>query len=300
MMITKTVTILEFAVSALLFAAGLAGYCFIRSKRRIDGENKTLKIRSKLFFALMIIAAWFFVGTAISSVSHATGGLAFELELFSERVEVFGVSFAQTSVIMWIITAAVLLLSLVFRFFLFPRFSPDRPKGFQNVMELSVEFIEKLTVGAVSDYGTALSPYMFTIAVFLLFSEIFELLGFRPPTADLPVTLAMGLITFALINYYGVKKKGVIGRVKDLASPTPVILPMKILSDVAVPVSLACRLFGNMLGGLIVMDLLKSALGGYGSGLPAVAGLYFNLFHPGIQAYIFIILSLTFINEAIE
>ena len=55
-----------------------------------------------------------------------------------------------------------------------------------------------------------------------------------------------------------------------------------------------------MLGGMIVMDLLKSVLGGYASGIPAVAGLYFNLFHPLIQTYIFIILSLTFINEAIE
>ena len=64
--------------------------------------------------------------------------------------------------------------------------------------------------------------------------------------------------------------------------------------------SLACRLFGNMLGGMIVMDLLKSSLGGYAVGIPAVAGLYFNLFHPLIQTYIFVILSLTFINEAAE
>lgn len=75
---------------------------------------------------------------------------------------------------------------------------------------------------------------------------------------------------------------------------------MKILSDIAVPVSLACRLFGNMIGGMIVMELLKSVLGGYAAGIPAVAGLYFNLFHPLIQTYIFVILSLTFINEAIE
>ena len=85
-----------------------------------------------------------------------------------------------------------------------------------------------------------------------------------------------------------------------MAKPTPVIFPMKILSDIAVPVSLACRLFGNMIGGMIVMELLKSVLGGYAVGLPAVAGLYFNVFHPLIQTYIFIILSLTFINEAIE
>ena len=71
-------------------------------------------------------------------------------------------------------------------------------------------------------------------------------------------------------------------------------------ADDAVPVSLACRLFGNMLGGMIVMDLLKGVLGGYSIGVIPVAGLYFNLFHPIIQIYIFIILSMTFINEAIE
>ena len=78
------------------------------------------------------------------------------------------------------------------------------------------------------------------------------------------------------------------------------IMPMRILSDVAAPVSLACRLFGNMLGGMIVMDLLKNSLGGYAVGVTSLAGLYFNLFHPLIQTYIFIILSLTFIREATE
>ena len=136
--------------------------------------------------------------------------------------------------------------------------------------------------------------------LFMIICAASELLGFRPPTSDLIVTLAMGLMTFALINYYGIRKKGIGGRIKSLAKPTPVIFPMKILSDVAVPVSLACRLFGNMIGGMIVMELLKSVLGGYAAGIPAVAGLYFNLFHPLIQTYIFVILSLTFINEAIE
>ena len=55
-----------------------------------------------------------------------------------------------------------------------------------------------------------------------------------------------------------------------------------------------------MVGGLLVMDLLKGVLGGYASGLPAIAGLWFNLIHPGIQIYIFVTLSLTFIDEAME
>jgi F-type H+-transporting ATPase subunit a len=73
-----------------------------------------------------------------------------------------------------------------------------------------------------------------------------------------------------------------------------------VLSDIASPVSLACRLFGNMIGGMIVMELLYLALGSFGVGIPAVAGLYFNVFHPLIQAFVFITLSLTFINEAAE
>lgn len=98
----------------------------------------------------------------------------------------------------------------------------------------------------------------------------------------------------------GLKKKGVVGRIKSLAKPTPVVFPMKIVSDLAVPVSLACRLFGNMLGGMIVMDLLYYALGSAAIGIPSVLGLYFNLFHPLIQTFIFVTLTLTFINEAVE
>ena len=201
---------------------------------------------------------------------------------------------------MWVITGIVLVLCLIFRLFIFPRFDADKPKGFQNIMELAVEATENFTKGTVGDYSETLAPYMFSLTVFMIMCAASELLGFRPPTSDLIVTLAMGLMTFALINYYGIRKKGIGGRIKSLAKPTPVIFPMKILSDIAVPVSLACRLFGNMIGGMIVMELLKSVLGGYAAGIPAVAGLYFNLFHPLIQTYIFVILSLTFINEAIE
>ncbi len=297
---TKTVTIIELAVSAAVFAAGLVMTVAAKSAIRQHGENKKRKRRSRLSLALTVMAAWFFIGTLIAAYSGKTKGMEVEFSLFSERVELFGVTFARTSVLMWILTAIILLLCLIFRLFLFPRFDPDHPKGFQNIMELAVEAMDRFTCGTVGEYGEQLSPYMFSLGVFMIASAFSELFGQRPPTSDLVVTLSMGLITFVLINYYGLRKKGLGGRIKALSNPTPIILPMKILSDVAIPISLACRLFGNMIGGMIVMDLLKSVLGGYAAGIPAVAGLYFNLFHPIIQAYIFIILSLTFINEAIE
>lgn len=297
---TKTVTIIEFALSAVTFVFGLIGWCAVHSKVKHYGTNKSLKKKSRLLTVLMIIAVWFFIGTAITAFWDGKAGMNVEFSMFSDRVSLFGFSMAKTSFTMWVITAVVLVLCLIFRFFVFPKFDPDNPKGFQNIMELAVESMDNFTKNSIGDYSGELSPYMFSLAVFMVMCAASELIGLRPPTSDLIVTLAMGLITFALINIYGIRKKGFGGRVKSLAKPNPVIFPMKVISDIAVPISLACRLFGNMIGGMIVMDLIKSVLGGYASGIPAVLGLYFNLFHPLIQTYIFIILSLTFINEAIE
>ena len=296
----KTATILQFAAAAVFLALGFIGFAATRHAAKQPDATKPQKRNHRLFFVLMIISAWFMVGRVITSITKSPSGMHVEFEMFSERVKLFGVSFAETTVVMWAIIAIILLLALIFRLFIFPKFDPDRPKGLQNILELSVEAMDNFTKGILGEYSKQLAPYMYSLAFFMVLSAFSELFGFRPPTSDLVVTFAMGIITFALINYFGLKKKGVFGRIKSFASPTPVIFPFKIISDISAPVSLACRLFGNMIGGVIVMDLLKSVLGGYGAGLPAVAGLYFHLFHPLVQIYIFMILSLTFINEAVE
>jgi F0F1-type ATP synthase membrane subunit a len=103
-----------------------------------------------------------------------------------------------------------------------------------------------------------------------------------------------------LINVIGIYKRGLKGRAQAYIKPNAIIAPFKLISDLAVPISLACRLFGNMLGGMIVVELVYFALGAFSVGIPAVLGLYFNAFHPLIQFFIFINLSLTFIGEAVE
>lgn len=294
------IQIILLCVSALSLSVGIIGAAFLNSKAATAGDDKKTKNKKRLFTALAVFGGWLLAGTLISMFSNKTAGLEINFALFSDRVSIFGFTLAKTVIISYCITAVVLILALVFRIFVFPRFSFGEPKSFQNIIELAVEAMEKFAKDSLHDYSGQLAPYMFTLAVYMIFAALTELLGLRAPTSDLTSTFAMGLITFFLINYYGIKKKGIGGRLKGMAKPTPLVFPMKILSDIAVPVSLACRLFGNMLGGMIVMDLLKSVLGGYASGIPAVAGIYFNLFHPVIQAYIFIILSMTFINEAIE
>jgi F-type H+-transporting ATPase subunit a len=229
-----------------------------------------------------------------------------EFSMFSDRtsIELFGLKLGETTIFTMIIVLIVTMLCLIFRLFVFPKFK-DSPKGFQNVIELCVETVEKFCIDATGKKaGKSLAPYMFAIGIYLIISASFELFGLRAPTSDLVVTFSMGLITFVLLNFFGFKKLGIGGRFKAMGGPMvamrPVMIPLKIISDIAIPISLACRLFGNMLGGMIVMELLKGALGGYAAGIPGIAGLYFNLFHPLIQAYIFITLSLTFIDEAME
>ena len=274
-----------------------------------DYDKKKYKKKKRLktlCFSGMLISVWFALGVFITWFSGKHSGMHIEFSMFGDRssVEILGLKLGETTIYTMIIVLIVTILCLLFRFLVFPKFK-DKPEGLQNIMELCVETVENFCVDATGKKaGKSLAPYMFALAIYLIFSASFELLGLRAPTSDLVVTFSMGLITFVLLNYFGFKKLGIGGRFKAMGGPMvamrPIMIPMKIVSDIAIPISLACRLFGNMLGGMIVMELLKGALGGYAAGIPGIAGLYFNLFHPLIQAYIFITLSLTFIDEAME
>ena len=304
----QTKTVIEAAVGAVMFAACLVGFLFTKGRlKEAASPDKKLKKRKKLFFIGMIIGAWFLIGVVITAFSGMKpGGLHIEFEMFSPRITLpGGLTLATTTVTATIVTALLALGLALFRLLCVPKFTGGEPQGIQNVAEIAVEFmdgfVEKATDG---HFVSLLSPFMLSMALFMAGCAFSELVGARAPTSDLTCTLALGLCTFTLINVCGVRKNGVGGRLKNMGGAVPamrpLMIPLKAVSDIAVPVSLGCRLFGNMLGGLMVMDLLKGVLGGYGSGLPAIAGLYFNLFHPGIQIYIFITLSLTFINEALE
>lgn len=291
--------IIKMAVAAAVGSGAFIARSAAKQKLENAAQPKKVRTFRTLMFALMVICAWYFIGIVISLFSGGSGGFEVEFKLFPPRTILFGISFSSSTVITWGIIAVFLLLSLIFRLFIFPKFS-EKPKGIQNLIEIAVESVCSLTKDTTGDLSDELPAYMFSVAAMLIGCAIAELFGVRPPTADLMITFSLGLATFFLINLLSIKKKGIKGRIKGLASPSPIIFPMKVLSDISVPVSLACRLFGNMLGGMIVMELLKSSLGGYSVGLTALAGLYFNVFHPLIQTYIFIILSLTFINEAAE
>ena len=295
----STASIIKLVVSAVAAVGFFIAKNLLKHKNEDSINPKKRKRLNRLFFFGLIISVWYFAACVINEITGGMKGINVEFDMFSERVEIFGLSVSKTTVTTWYIIAVIFILSLIFRLFIFPKFR-EQPKGLQNAVEILVEAADNFTNSQTHNLSPVLGEYIFSLALMIIGCAAVELFSVRPPTSDLIFTFSLGLVTFILINYYGIKKKGFFGRIKALASPSPVIMPMKMLSDVAVPVSLACRLFGNMLGGMIVMDLLKSSLGGYAVGFTSLAGLYFNLFHPLIQTYIFIILTLTFINEATE
>lgn len=308
----STADLIKIGISVVVFVLCLVLNIHFKGVLKNFGEDydkkkfKKKKRLKTLCFSGMLISVWFALGVFITWFSGKHSGMHIEFSMFGDRssIEILGLKLGETTIYTMIIVLIVTILCLLFRFLVFPKFK-DKPEGFQNIMELCVETVENFCVDATGKKaGKSLAPYMFALAIYLVFSASFELFGLRAPTSDLVVTFSMGLITFVLLNYFGFKKLGIGGRLKAMGGPMvamrPIMIPMKIVSDIAIPISLACRLFGNMLGGMIVMELLKGALGGYAAGIPGIAGLYFNLFHPLIQAYIFITLSLTFIDEAME
>lgn len=293
------------AVIFALLAVGSHLYVRVLNKTAAGfkqrGEVLSVKVYwlRVLMVVLEVLFAWLFVGYLLSGI-FPPKTQRFEVEVFAPMVNIAGLDVSSASVWGFAITLILIALCAVFYFFAVPKFT-DAPKGLQNFFELLISSVDDFTKGMLHHpLGANLTAYVFALGAFLVGCAAVELLGVRSPTSDLMTTFALALVTFFLINYYGIKEKGLKGRAKDFANPSPVMAPIKIITDMALPVSMACRLFGNMLAGLIIMELIYYALGNLAVGIPAVVGLYFNLFHPAIQAFIFMTLTLSFINEATE
>lgn len=277
------------------------GALYLRSRipqpeKTEEGYKAAKKKRNPLMMA-GVLALWLCSGLILGCFSAESR--VFTVEISPARVDILGFSVSSSVVMTWIVIAVLAVFAILVRIFAIPRFK-ETPRGLQLVLETAVTAINDLTKEKYGHKNDGLASYFFAMGALFLGTAVVELVGFRPPTTDLSMTLSFAVITFILINVFGIFKKGLKGRAKDYIKPNAIIAPFKLISDVAVPISLACRLFGNMLGGMIVVELLYFALGAFSVGIPAVLGLYFNAFHPLIQFFIFINLSLTFIGEAVE
>lgn len=177
------------------------------------------------------------------------------------------------------------------------------PSGFQNFIELIVEKLDGMIANSMGKSAAKYRNYIGTVFIFILFSNISGLLGLRPPTADYGVTLPLGVITFILIHFNQFKYQKPKDIWKDMCSPLPpwlpIWFPINVISELAVPVSLSLRLFANVLSGTIMMTLIYGILGWIATIWPAALHVYFDLFSGAIQTYVFCMLTMTYISNAI-
>ncbi len=176
------------------------------------------------------------------------------------------------------------------------RHAKEVPDGFQNVVEMIVESLDKMVAGSMGSYAGKFANYIGSIFLFILLSNVSGLFGLRPPTADYGVTLPLGLITFGIIQFNNVKyNKG--GAFTGLFKPLPFLFPINLIGEIAAPFSLSLRLFGNVLSGTVMMALIYTLLAPIAIGWPGVLHIYFDLFSGCIQTYVFCMLTMVYVTD---
>lgn len=237
--------------------------------------------------------------------------------VFQFTVLGYNIPVTDTVIVMWIVMTFLIAFSL----FLTAKGFEAIPKGRQHIAELIVDFFNNLAKNNIGHHWIHFAPYLGTVGLFLIFSDIISIfnmfptsedlynlthIGFfkhlpaihlKPPTRNINVTAALALMSIVMVVWAGIKVKGLAGWLRSFLYPMPIFLPFKILDHFIRPTSLALRLFGNILGAFIVMELLYFTLPAV---LPAAMSIYFDLFDGILQAYIFVFLTSFYIAEAVE
>ena len=195
-----------------------------------------------------------------------------------------GIPIAESVAVSWIIMGVLVVLSIV----LTRHLRVTEPTRRQVALETAVTGLEHIFDGILGEKGRRYVPYM---------SNIIGLFGLKPPTKDLNVTAALALMSIILVETSGIRSKGLKGWLKSFADPSPVIAPMNLLEVIIRPLSLCMRLFGNVLGAFVIMELIKQLLP---VALPVPFSLYFDIFDGLLQAYVFTFLTSMFIQEKIN
>jgi F-type H+-transporting ATPase subunit a len=199
-------------------------------------------------------------------------------------------------VIAWGVLAILILALAAIRLFVIPRFQKT-PKGIQNVLEIAVDGVYNFAKNKVGhDAARFVAPMTMTFMTYIFFTTFVELFGLPPATEDLNCTIAMGLLSFITVNVVAIKCAGIKRRLKNLASPKAVIAPIRVLTDCIAPFSMAIRLFANVLVGGVIMQMIYALIPLV---LPAAIASYFSVVHVGIQTFVFGLLFLTYVSEAV-
>ncbi|MBU5434004.1 F0F1 ATP synthase subunit A [Pseudoflavonifractor sp. MSJ-37] len=213
--------------------------------------------------------------------------VAFTIPLFG------GIPVADSVVVTWIIMAALMLLTL----FLTRDLRVRDPGKVQAALESAVEFLNGFMKDNLGSHWKPFAPWLGTVALYIALSNMIGIFGLTPPTKDISVTAALALMSMLLIYGAQFRYNGLLGGMKRFAEPMPLLIPINLMEVAVRPLALCMRLFGNILGAFIIMEMLKYVAPVI---LPAVFSLYFDLFDGLIQTTVFVFLTTLFTGEGIK
>jgi F-type H+-transporting ATPase subunit a len=214
----------------------------------------------------------------------------------------------ETVFITWVVMAILIAASL-----LLTRKLREVPRGGQVFLEWAIGFCNSFSKEHFGRRAQVYGPFIGTVFLFLLTANLIpaisplsiSLFGLEPPFAikpparDINFTAALSILTILIVLIGGLRARGLKGWAKNLLHPVPMMLPFNLIEYLIRPVSLCLRLFGNILGGYIIMLLVEQALP-IPFAIPAALSLYFDFFDGLIQAVVFAFLTTLFVGEAVE
>lgn len=217
-----------------------------------------------------------------------------------------GIRLTESVVTMWILMVILIVFSLVF-----VRNFKNIPGKMQNLIEVIVDTTYNQVGQVMGQNMLGFAPYIGTLFLFLLCGNFLGLLGMRPITSDVNTTFALATITFVLIHFFSIRNKGIVGYIKHLSNPNIIMLPINLLGELAFPLSLSFRLFGNITGGVIILALVYTGFDSLSAAIslpfpifdfliPIPLNAFFDVFEGVLQAFIFTMLTMTFISMGYE
>ena len=209
-------------------------------------------------------------------------------------VEYLGMHFHLDTIYMSILSSLIVLLLA----FLATRNLQIIPKGrLQNVVEMLVEaWLDQLD-NNIGPKGRMVAPLIITLFLFLLIANWVGLVpGLASPTNDINCALGLALIIVLVVNVLGIKEKGIVGHFSHFFKPHFLFLPINLIEEIAKPVTLSARLFGNILAGEILIVVLTKLVPYF---IPSI-WLAFSVFVGIIQAGIFTMMSMTYLANALQ
>ena len=231
---------------------------------------------------------------------------------FTVHTPWFDINITQTVVSLIAVSLILIAIALIAT-----RKLTKRPGRLQVVTEKLVNMLYGLVEDTMGKHNLKFAPYIGTL---FLCSIIGTLIGmtqiFRSVTADLSVTLAWALVTTGMVWYNNIKNFGFKTWLRGFTEPIVVMTPMNVVSEIAQPISMAFRHFGNVAGGSVLTALVYAALAALSNfifgwipgiigtipffqvGIPAFLSVYFDLFSGFVQALVFSLLTMVYVGGA--